>query len=284
MRNVHYITAKWLKRILKVLQGEASCNRQAPTRWNAGPFETDLSWMSKGWFQVPSATVDKRHKVTVVENKRLDALLSFTDDLVKSTHFLSKEEHLIFEACKNLYNYLYSVTKDPKNLLRLCVLYQNRYKRLPAEVIDVSFEAIKCAGHPDAVVYFCKSVLHNLSANDALSRLSEVKKLLSQKKNSADVVKVFEACLLWRAGDMDGYTCLLKDFLECKNKEFNPMLRFQYRQLGFTLMPLRFQLVRNEKAHSIIRLCSLTMIHVTSYRFPATQDTLPNMAAIFYAL
>ena len=160
--------------------------------------------------------------MTVVENKRLDALLSFTDDLVKSTHFLSKEEHLIFEACKNLYNYLYSVTKDPKNLMRLCVLYQNRYKRLPAEVIDVSFEAIKCAGQPDAVVYFCKSVLHNLSANDALSRLSEVKKLLSQKKNSADVVKVFEACLLWRAGDMDGYTCLLKDFLECKNKDFNP--------------------------------------------------------------
>jgi hypothetical protein len=179
--------------------------------------------------------------MTAVDKPTLDALLSCTNELVKSVHFLSKDDHPVFEECKNNYNYLYSITGDYRNLLLLCVLYKKRYKRLTQEIIDVSFEALKCGGHPDAAAYFGGSVINNLTEKDALARLSEAKellsqkgnscfwktsdkKLMSQKKNSYDVLKIFEACLFWKAGDMCGYTSSLKEFFESKNKDFNPYI------------------------------------------------------------
>lgn len=162
--------------------------------------------------------------MTAIDKVTLDALLGLTNELVKSTHFLSKDDHSVFETCKYSYARLYSITGDYRNLLLLCALYKKRFKRLTHEVIEVSFEALKCGGHPDAVAYFGASVINNLTAKDALTRLSEAKELLSQKKNSYDFLKIFEACLIWKTGDMGGYTNSLKEFFESKSKDFNPYL------------------------------------------------------------
>jgi len=166
-------------------------------------------------------------------------LRTFIDALVRSTHFLAKEDHSVFEACESAYRKLYAVTGDSGHLLALCSLYFRRYKRAAPEVIDVALEALKHGGHPDAATYYGKAVICNLTATDALMRLSEAKellsdkkisyfkkmidkKLMSQMKNSCDILKIFEACIFWKTGDMGGYTSSLKEFFESKNKDFNP--------------------------------------------------------------
>ena len=149
-------------------------------------------------------------------------LRTFIDALVRSTHFLTKDDHSIFEACESAYRKLYAVTGDSGHLLRLCELYTRRYKRVPTEVIDVALEALKSGGHPDAATYYGKAVICNLAGKEALACLSVAKKFISGKKNSCDILKIFEACVFWKTGDMGGYTASLKEFFESKNKDFNP--------------------------------------------------------------
>lgn len=153
-----------------------------------------------------------------------ESLLEVADEIRKNCNFLNRSDEYLYSISRSIYLYLYELEKQPNYLIRLCALIVKKNKKTTSEVLEYSKKALLESQHPDAVVYYCKSLVLNSSVEDVVSGFSEIKSVDWKSVDARSVVDIFEACFYYGMGDYRSYTELINKFNSEKSSGFNPYI------------------------------------------------------------
>lgn len=152
-------------------------------------------------------------------------LKAFVDSVINQCNFLQKEDQHLFESAKSALLFLWERDNNPHFLIRLCVLYVKRYKRATPEVLEYSRMAVQRSSHPDAVVYFGKSLVINSEPDEAITKIEELKREMVNSSNDIlMLLDIFKACAYYKKGDYRQFINLISDFNEKKSESFKPYI------------------------------------------------------------
>ena len=126
------------------------------------------------------------------------SLISIADEIRLNCNFLEKYDDNLVDVAKSIYIYIYEKTGEPNYLIRICNLLVKRNKRTTPEVLEYAKKALIESQHPDAVVYYGKSLILNEEYSAALLELNNLKKLSWNNENAKLLIDVFEGCLYYK--------------------------------------------------------------------------------------